>query len=983
MTIVSKRMLQSCLVLISLSLVILSFPFSAVKAGDVAWSVVPLPVEGEAGSWVLANGADVKCLTAAKDGTLYCYATPSGTTERLFKSTNSGRGWASVGNVQDTITSIAVHPSDTNTIYYATALNVYKSSDAGNVFTCLPAPGGSRVGGSKQITSLTVTGSGEGSVVAIGVTDWVKGLFGGVYLFDENMPVPTWSDTAIGNYDVYQVAFSTSDPGSQALVALTSNESDVVIKTRIGGGAWSQAVGDAVLHGVSIRSAAIAFPSDYSPLAGFFFALDSGANQGGIFKITPAIAPLPSIVTPLGGQELSGKDITSLAISGQTLIAGCARESATYTSVDGGTRWMRTQAAPSGQSDTFVVAAPDFQHSQTAYLVTSGSGSAFSVSTDAGIGWRQTSLVDGKISNLVDFSCNHSGTDPVLFLVTFDSIGLEHSLWRSFDSGVHWERTFSGGTVGIDTFNMVKGTADGGLFLAGQSRGIPVFWFSYDLGKTFVMRLAPCAVESWTFLDRNNFCIGGYNSSKGVVYRTENGGISFSQASNIGTRSICSIAFSPDFSTDRIVAAGNTGGQVYLSMEGGNSYSQIGQQLPVTAGTGKVKLAFDANFKNNRIIYASVDTKTTASSRERIFKFTVGQSTAWQSIYSSLPEDAVIGQILVTEDGNLYTVNGQGASASTGKGGLLRALNPAQSGFELITGGLDDGVILNGLWAYRNQLYSIDTKYNRLMTLTDTLSPPVVLESPDDKSSGTATDMRLEWRAVPGATNYEWQINDEDSFSNLPAGFSGLTLASAARLNLAPSTTYHWRVRAVSPVHSPWSQTRSFSTLVGGENDVPVLTLPQAGSVTGIKPVFLWQTVPSADRYELAVSSETAFISPVISLCSSQSIPTNAWQCDLSLEYDTTYFWKVRACTATNTGVWSPVSAFTTEKAAVQEVPDLSTASQPERGPDAETIIPSSQPDTVVQFQIPDRFMLVGIVLLVLIGLLVVLMVVLLLRRRL
>jgi hypothetical protein len=124
---------------------------------------------------------------------------------------------------------------------------------------------------------------------------------------------------------------------------------------------------------------------------------------------------------------------------------------------------------------------------------------------------------------------------------------------------------------------------------------------------------------------------------------------------------------------------------------------------------------------------------------------------------------------------------------------------------------------------------------------------------------------------------------------------------------LKPATTYYWRVRAVSPFHSPWSETWSFSTLIGGENIAPVLTLPEAGSVTDIKPIFLWQPMPGADRYELMVSNETGFALPVIYLDRAQPIMTNAWHCDIDLEHNTTYFWKVRACTATNSGAWSAV----------------------------------------------------------------------------
>jgi hypothetical protein len=142
-------------------------------------------------------------------------------------------------------------------------------------------------------------------------------------------------------------------------------------------------------------------------------------------------------------------------------------------------------------------------------------------------------------------------------------------------------------------------------------------------------------------------------------------------------------------------------------------------------------------------------------------------------MYSSVPENAVISRITVTNDGTFYAVNGQGVVAADGKGGLLRSLSPvSQTVFEITTRGLDETATLNGLWTNKNQLWSFDTKNTALMTLVDSLTVPVTLESPADGVTGTGTDIRLEWQAINGATEYEWQINDETSFSSLLASMA-------------------------------------------------------------------------------------------------------------------------------------------------------------------------------------------------------------------
>jgi len=63
-------------VLLFLTLFASIIPFcQTVSAADSAqWMAVNIPQEGSIGKWTLANGSDIRHLTIANDGTLYCYA---------------------------------------------------------------------------------------------------------------------------------------------------------------------------------------------------------------------------------------------------------------------------------------------------------------------------------------------------------------------------------------------------------------------------------------------------------------------------------------------------------------------------------------------------------------------------------------------------------------------------------------------------------------------------------------------------------------------------------------------------------------------------------------------------------------------------------------------------------------------------------------------------------------------------------------------
>jgi hypothetical protein len=80
-----------------------------------------------------------------------------------------------------------------------------------------------------------------------------------------------------------------------------------------------------------------------------------------------------------------------------------------------------------------------------------------------------------------------------------------------------------------------------------------------------------------------------------------------------------------------------------------------------------------------------------------------------------------------------------------------------------------------------------------------------------------------------------------------------------------------------------------------------------------LKPLFRWTGVIGAEAYELLVATDYNFNHPAINRTGEFTLPGNAWQSEVNLDYATTYYWKVRAV---NTGIfssWSAVGIFTTE----------------------------------------------------------------------
>ncbi|MFC1942781.1 hypothetical protein ACFLWU_06165 [Chloroflexota bacterium] len=226
------------------------------------------------------------------------------------------------------------------------------------------------------------------------------------------------------------------------------------------------------------------------------------------------------------------------------------------------------------------------------------------------------------------------------------------------------------------------------------------------------------------------------------------------------------------------------------------------------------------------------------------------------------------------------------------------------------------------------------------MTFYDTLISPVTRTLPENKASGigsiidhTIKNVSIDWETPEGATSYQWQLDYDTDFSSVPDGFKSNTKASSAHLpTLEPATTYYWRVRASAPVLSPWSDKWSFTTSLDTETFSLNLENPKVGdSTVPIKPVFQWSAITGADTYELLVSNEVNFTSPLIIKKDDYALPATAWECDVNLDYATTYYWKVRAISATTRSNWSAVGAFTTKStpAPLPETPPAKPASIP------------------------------------------------------
>jgi fibronectin type 3 domain-containing protein len=185
-------------------------------------------------------------------------------------------------------------------------------------------------------------------------------------------------------------------------------------------------------------------------------------------------------------------------------------------------------------------------------------------------------------------------------------------------------------------------------------------------------------------------------------------------------------------------------------------------------------------------------------------------------------------------------------------------------------------------------------------------SAPSLVSPVDNAVNISLSGTALQWNAVANSTFYEYELDDNISFSSpLTDTTSALTKNTG---NLLQGTVYYWRVRAGNSVgYSAWSTVWSFSSVYAIAN-APILTSPTDNAVNiALAGVSLeWLAVSSATSYEYQYDTDSMFSNPVADTTTALTETTAA------LLVNTTYYWRVKAINSSGNSPWSTVWSFTT-----------------------------------------------------------------------
>jgi photosystem II stability/assembly factor-like uncharacterized protein len=601
--------------------------------------------------------------------------------------------------------------------------------------------------------------------------------------------------------------------------------------------------------------------------------------------------------------------------------------------------WEEASVPPTGPGNARLAWSPD---GRIAYC---GTGqlpgatldeSALSASVDDGDKWRQLGLIDTEI-RLADVA--PSPDSESLFVTTSSPYGPE-GVWLSTSDtlGRYWERVL---TLDTDTnaviLRLSHNYSQDDIIYAAEVGG-KMMAVSHNGGASWDLRYAPEPVVDLVVADEDTAYIA---LAGGIIRKSTRDGYAWKSQGDTFISEINMLALA----SDGTLLIGSRDGKVAYSTDGGASLSRISQIIGI--GTGNVQVVADANFDDNGIIYAATDIAD-----EGIWRWTIGLSTDWEQIDQSitgLGGGQRIGGLAMGDEGTLYALRLEP------DGGVIRSLNPTEADaedveFEVVNRGLPAGTTFDPTPLFpalpylklsgditHNQLWTIDTADELIYRFRDTLcklSPVPVSPGMEEiiiiDDAGHIDKLTLLWQEIAGAREYQAAIYaDAAATQELWSGTTTYTVIVATEgsnpVTLYSGTTYYWRVRATQPVESPWSELKPFASPLGVEDWSPLAEPRGASPLAGahdvpVKPAFSWESAYGATGYEFILARDSGFTEVVVAFTGADALSSTAWNCDIELDYSTSYFWRVRAVSEDSHSQWG-VNIFTTEAAPSEAVP--------------------------------------------------------------
>lgn len=191
-----------------------------------------------------------------------------------------------------------------------------------------------------------------------------------------------------------------------------------------------------------------------------------------------------------------------------------------------------------------------------------------------------------------------------------------------------------------------------------------------------------------------------------------------------------------------------------------------------------------------------------------------------------------------------------------------------------------------------------------------TKSDPPMLQSPANNVSCQPLTIDLNWNADSFASGYNLQISEYQNFATPVVNVTGLSQPTYQATLQKKGTVYYWRVSSsFTYCTGDWSFPYSFKTV----DPDPVPMEPAKGDFgISVNGSFNWYVAVPAQSYDLQVATSDDFSSTVM-VIDQKGLTSTSFSVAHPFNYNTVYYWRVKAYYEGCETMWSSVYYFKTE----------------------------------------------------------------------
>jgi len=823
-----------------------------VSAGTLSWSSETIP---STSGKVLQDGANVTDIAVADDGTIYAV---TGADNFTYKSVNGGVSWSKM--TQDfgaPVDLIAVAPDDSDVVAVSSNITgapetpvVWISKNGGSTWGTLGTPAGTTTVDVLRDMSISATAAGINYLAVAGET---VGNVADVWVFNIGDAAPAWKSTSAGAGETpdqttgLAVAYSPNFASDYVMTAVTANATNVSFQMwSESSDAWNASGASFSSYPVTIlngttpiplaTAASIALSPDYlgsddTMRIAFVGLTTTAGTYSGVFRLKNTTDKVID----------DGINIHSIDYDGTNLVAGATddhnvRRSDDPLATTPSFSSAGTYKRPGMTTTTNVVVA---WNGADVVAGTSGTGSAFSVSTDNGKSFNDISLIDAaNMGTMLDVAVAADGSK--VYMLANDGNAL--SLWRKDSS---WARVLA--LASADDY-IIRIAPDDPDTVYVALTGAKSIYYSSDGGETkWFARTTRALIQDLTVEAGGDVAYMAVDSAA-TVSKTTNTGFTWGTAKATGvTGNINMIA---SLSEDNLIV-GSATGYVAWSTDGNSSWTANS----VALNGGGLTQVTASGLADGDFIYAS--SKSADATASLVERWEIGQSgTTWKDLAATFTGDNYSATGISLTDGVLYVLSE--TSTTDNNSAVLRTLSPstaepstgmwssmasADEAFSALPTALRVSAGSNKLWAVDKDLPKLWSYSDTLSTAGPSLVTPIHgAEVQINPVSGSAYTQAFSWNRPSKATIYQLRVALDYDFTEIINTFTTASTTddpvaevvgpgAANALEFMPNTTYYWKVRVAQagPVFSPWSAVRMFTIGALPEIQPPVeIVIPPA-----------------------------------------------------------------------------------------------------------------------------------------------------------